>query len=413
LVQVNLLGTAEVQADGRLLIVPAENKKLGDLVCRYAYDAMGRLMWKQTPINVGLTQLQRKDYYYDGVRRIQEVITRPRQIIEELPEEALDLGTGEGNDESPVQMRGGSPPPQEIDLEPVPPPTVNEQWTDREYVYGPGYVDEFILQIDRLGRAMYMLQDANYNVVALLDASGALLEQYAYDPYGTVVAADNLDEGGATAHAINRVGFQGLFFERYDGDYTQPCIAPNVAGMYYARARFYSPALGRFLQRDPNETGIPIIAALAMNGEAAETLFGGFDAQGLFGDGMNLYLFAGGNPVNSRDPSGLDTYASLMTAVAGLNTLQAAGLATAITAGVIAAAWALAEATDIVLGRGREYECRCTADDMDDRLRELRGGPCPDRVHGWGTTIGNCQHNAILNAPLQCRGYYHHCGWVR
>jgi RHS repeat-associated protein len=158
---------------------------------------------------------------------------------------------------------------------------------------------------------MYMLQDANYNVVALVDASGVLLEQYAYDPYGTVVAADNVDEGGATAHAINRVGFQGLFFERYDGDYTQPCIAPNVAGMYYARARFYSPALGRFLQRDPNETGIPIIAALAMNGEAVAILFGGFGADGLYGDGMNLYLFAGANPANRRDPSGLTagTYA--------------------------------------------------------------------------------------------------------
>jgi RHS repeat-associated protein len=295
---------------------PAENKKLGDLICRYAYDAMGRLMWKKTPINVGLTQLQRKDYYYDGVRRIQEVITRPRQIFEEMPEEGLELGTGEGNDEAPVQMRGGSPPPQEIDPEPVPPPTVNEQWTDREYIYGPGYVDEFILQIDRLGRVMYMLQDANYNVVALVDASGVLLEQYAYDPYGTVLAADNLDEN---PRAVNRVGFQGLFFERYDGDYTQPCIAPNVAGMYYARARFYSPALGRFLQRDPNETGLPIITALLMNGQSMSILMSGFDARGLFGDGVNLYLFAGANPVNRLDPSGMTwTLGDVLVAGAGL-----------------------------------------------------------------------------------------------
>jgi hypothetical protein len=189
------------------------------------------------------------------------------------------------------------------------------------------------LQIDRLGRVMYMLQDANYNVVALVDASGVLLEQYAYDPYGTVVAADNVDEGGATAHAINRVGFQGLFFERYDGDYTQLCIAPNVAGMYYARNRFYSPALGRFLQRDPNETGIPIITALVMNGKAMQTLMAGLDVSVLYGQGMNLYLFAGGNPINCRDPQGLWTLGEMVVVAGESSLLMNAAMSSAWAAG--------------------------------------------------------------------------------
>jgi hypothetical protein len=137
---------------------------------------------------------------------------------------------------------------------------------------------------------------------------GTVLEQYTYEPYGPVIFADNLDLDPATGksrHAVNRVGFQGLFFERYDGDYTNPTIAPGVAGLYHARNRFYSPTLGRFIQRDVNETALPIIAGSAMHGTATSTVEGSFNGQGLYGDGMNLYQFTEANPVNATDPTGL------------------------------------------------------------------------------------------------------------
>ncbi|MCB1946629.1 MAG: RHS repeat-associated core domain-containing protein, partial [Thauera sp.] len=47
--------------------------------------------------------------------------------------------------------------------------------------------------------------------------------------------------------------------------------------LYYYKARFYSPALGRFLQTDPIGTA----------------------------DDLNLYAYVGNNPVNFSDPSGL------------------------------------------------------------------------------------------------------------
>ena len=60
----------------------------------------------------------------------------------------------------------------------------------------------------------------------------------------------------------NRFGFTG---EQYD----------PVAGMYYLRARFYNPVIGRFIQEDT-----------------------------YYGDGLNLYTYCHNNPVRYVDPSG-------------------------------------------------------------------------------------------------------------
>jgi len=80
----------------------------------------------------------------------------------------------------------------------------------REYVYGPDYVDEFVCQIasedagDLSGPTgmnipHYMLQDANYNVVALVrgrggsafpNGAGTVVEQWTYSPYGEVLASE-------------------------------------------------------------------------------------------------------------------------------------------------------------------------------------------------------------------------------
>jgi hypothetical protein len=63
--------------------------------------------------------------------------------------------------------------------DPSGPVTMN--YLAREYIYTPGYIDELQLQIDSSGAVQHILQDANYNLVGLLDEQGAILEQHRYD----------------------------------------------------------------------------------------------------------------------------------------------------------------------------------------------------------------------------------------
>jgi len=72
------------------------------------------------------------------------------------------------------------------------------------------------------------------------------------------------------------------------------------------RNRWYSPQLGRPFQMDLNESASLVLAALAMNGETLGNFVSAFAATGHYGDGMNLYQYAGGNPVNRLDALGLE-----------------------------------------------------------------------------------------------------------
>jgi RHS repeat-associated protein len=115
-------------------------------------------------------------------------------------------------------------------------------------------VDDIYAQISSAGTTSY-LHDGLNSTVAESGSAGTIGANYLYSPYGDSVNTS------AVPTPLQYTGREN------DGE----------TGLYYYRARYYSPQIGRFISEDP----------------AAITA------------GTNFYAYAGGNPVSYRDPLGL------------------------------------------------------------------------------------------------------------
>jgi RHS repeat-associated protein len=121
------------------------------------------------------------------------------------------------------------------------------------YVHGPGGLP--LEQVAPDGTTHWFFHDQLGSTRALTDSAGAVAGTWSYDPYGLVVAT----AGSATTP----FGFTG---EWTDAE----------TGFVYLRARYYDPAIGQFLNRDPLESLT-----------------------------REPHAYAGNNPVNFTDPTGL------------------------------------------------------------------------------------------------------------
>ena len=103
----------------------------------------------------------------------------------------------------------------------------------RHTTYG-SYVDEPLSLHVKAGvnDTYWYHQDRQYNVIGLTDASGQVVERYAYTAYGErrVLDPDGTTERSYSAYGT-RGGIRGL-------------------GLIYNRARYRSAALGRWMGRD-------------------------------------------------------------------------------------------------------------------------------------------------------------------
>ncbi|HEX2161973.1 MAG TPA: RHS repeat-associated core domain-containing protein [Thermoleophilaceae bacterium] len=115
----------------------------------------------------------------------------------------------------------------------------------------------------------YYLSDGLGSIVGLTDSTGALTRSYKYDPYGLIRAT--------TGSTPNPFKFTGQYHEAQ-------------GNLYKIGARYYAPTLGRWTQQDP------------------------LDQVGDLRDG-NRYVYAGADPINRIDPTGLLSFDEIVREV--------------------------------------------------------------------------------------------------
>ncbi|MCO6436251.1 MAG: hypothetical protein J5J06_04095 [Phycisphaerae bacterium] len=63
----------------------------------------------------------------------------------------------------------------------------------RQYVWGFDYIDELVAYYaDGGSTPRFVLQDANYNVIAAAENDSGIIQQYSYEPYGDMFAAEDV-----------------------------------------------------------------------------------------------------------------------------------------------------------------------------------------------------------------------------
>jgi RHS repeat-associated protein len=152
---------------------------------------------------------------------------------------------------------------------------VNENGTIRRFVYSgwnlrnefdganalratyvAGLFPDSVYEIVRDGTRYYPLFDGVGSVTALTDATGAAVGHVRYSAFGVPQSS------GATENAVSFTGHQ------FDA----------ATGLFYARARYYDPTLGRFLSEDP------VLS-------------------------LNRYAYVANDPTNQVDPTGANATA--------------------------------------------------------------------------------------------------------
>jgi len=169
--------------------------------------------------------------------------------------------------------------------------------TESQNVWGLAYVNELVLRdSDSTGDAsgnlgisgsglnlrLYALQDANYNVVALANTSGTVVERFDYTPYGTVTV---LSASGV--QTVDSYGWQ----IGYQGGWTD-----SITALVHFQNRYYNPATATWMTQDPMG----------------------------YVNGANLYQMERSNPMKYIDPRGMMAFKSCFECAKAIEELLAA-----------------------------------------------------------------------------------------
>ena len=212
-------------------------------------------------------------------------------------------------------------------------------------------IDEYFQRTDASGGSSY-LSDALGSTLALANPAGGLATSYTYDPFGNTTVA------GSSTNPFQFTGREN------DG-----------TGIYFYRARYYSPTYQRFIAQDPI---------------------------GLGSGNPNFYAYASSDPINETDASGEQAIAIPV----GFCILEPEVCALAAAAAAAAAEGAAAimmsrrnsdpvsGLVPINPGRDSAGNCNpCPSDQIWKAPGDAHGSTCGEHYHGiqWNQDPGTCE----------------------
>ena len=118
----------------------------------------------------------------------------------------------------------------------------------------------------------YYVKNLQGDVVAIADANGTIVVNYAYDAWGNILS---ITDGSGNDISNNTWHIGNLNPIRYRSYYYD-----TETGFYYLQSRYYDPAIRRFINAD---------GYVNANGDIL---------------GFNMYAYCGNNPVMYSDPTG-------------------------------------------------------------------------------------------------------------
>jgi RHS repeat-associated protein len=236
-------GTAAVPSGTSTVTVTATDPSGNVATKTYQVSASGSTTSFTYDANGSLTGQGTKTYEWDGANRLVRVLDGGTEI-------ARFVYDGQGRRSQ--KIAGGVTRTFVYDGQDVLEERLSGGGTIR-YVHGQG-IDQHLAKVDA-GVAAYYVADHLGSIVQVTDASAVTLTRQ-YDAWGNPL------QGGSTS---------GYAFTGREWD--------SETGLYYYRARYYDPKVGRFFSEDP----------IGLDG------------------GANFYIYVGGNPVGLGDPFGLVT----------------------------------------------------------------------------------------------------------
>ena len=202
-------------------VVTTNNQTVADATSTYAYDAEGNLIARSNTVTHTMTV-----YAYDYRKRLVGVVDKDAsgtvtQRVE-FTYDALDRRIAKGVDGVIIRY------------------LLNQEnvWADKaedgeittRYLLG-NRIDEMLARYNVTNGVAWYLTDDIGSIRDLVDSAGAVVNHISYDSFGQVVC-----ESAPT------LGDRFLFTGReFDAE----------TGLYYLRARYYAPGIGKFINEDP------------------------------------------------------------------------------------------------------------------------------------------------------------------